>query len=87
MDDGLEDCEIDLWDMYDDYIKGKREIAEINESMWPELFVENKDYLLKEITAFQQSLENLKEMIETEDYDGMKSKMIIATERRKKFNK
>ena len=55
--------------------------------MWPELFVENKDYLLKEITDFQQSLENLKEMIETENYDGMKNKMIIATERRKKFNK
>ena len=29
-DDGLEDCEIDLWDMYRDYIDGKREIAEIN---------------------------------------------------------
>ena len=32
LDDGLEDCEIDLWDMYADYINGKREIAEINES-------------------------------------------------------
>lgn len=31
-DDGLHDCEIDLWDMYADYINGKREIAEINES-------------------------------------------------------
>ena len=30
--DGLEECGIDLWDMYDDYIKGKREIAEINAS-------------------------------------------------------
>lgn len=29
-DDGLQDCEIDLWDMYADYINGKREIAEIN---------------------------------------------------------
>lgn len=29
-DDGLEDCEIDLWDMYRDYIDGKKEIAEIN---------------------------------------------------------
>lgn len=29
-DDGLEDCGIDLWDMYADYINGKREIAEIN---------------------------------------------------------
>ena len=29
-EDGLEDCEIDLWDMYRDYINGEREIAEIN---------------------------------------------------------
>jgi len=29
-DDGLNDCEIDLWDMYRDYIDGKKEIAEIN---------------------------------------------------------
>lgn len=29
-DDGLEDCEIDLWDMYRDYIDGKKEISEIN---------------------------------------------------------
>ena len=30
IDDGLNDCEIDLWDMYRDYIDGKKEIAEIN---------------------------------------------------------
>lgn len=30
LDDGLEDCEIDLWEMYRDYIDGKKEIAEIN---------------------------------------------------------
>ena len=30
IDDGLEDCDIDLWDMYRDYIDGKKEIAEIN---------------------------------------------------------
>lgn len=29
-DDGLEDCDIDLWDMYADYINGKKEIAECN---------------------------------------------------------
>lgn len=29
-DDGLDDCEIDLWEMYRDYIDGKKEIAEIN---------------------------------------------------------
>lgn len=35
-DDGLNDCEIDLWDMYADYINGKREIAEINMDFKPE---------------------------------------------------
>lgn len=32
-----DECEVDngleLWDMYDDYIKGKREISEINASL------------------------------------------------------
>ncbi|MBR5565994.1 MAG: hypothetical protein IKW08_07530 [Roseburia sp.] len=32
VEDGLEDCEIDLWEMYRDYINGEREIAEINAS-------------------------------------------------------
>ena len=30
IEDGLEDCDIDLWDMYRDYINGIKEIAEIN---------------------------------------------------------
>lgn len=30
VDDGLEECEIDLWDMYRDYINGEKEIVEIN---------------------------------------------------------
>ena len=29
-EDGLEDCDIDLWEMYRDYIDGKKEIAQIN---------------------------------------------------------
>ena len=33
---GLQDCEIELWDMYADYINGKREIAEINMDFKPE---------------------------------------------------
>ena len=28
VDDGLENCEIDLWEMYRDYIDGKKEVAE-----------------------------------------------------------
>lgn len=62
-------------------------IAEINESMWPELFIENKDYLLNEICSFEKELENMKQMIQDEDYEGLKQKMIQSTERRKKFNR
>lgn len=29
-DEAMEDCDIDLWEMYRDYIDGKSEIAEIN---------------------------------------------------------
>lgn len=32
-DDGLQDCDMDLWDIYADYVNGTREIAEINASM------------------------------------------------------
>ena len=35
-DDGLNDCEIDLWDMYAYYINGIREISEINMDFTPE---------------------------------------------------
>lgn len=76
-----------LVDYTGDSFRDLTRIAEINESMWPELFVDNKDNLLYEITAFQQELQKMKDLIENEDYAGMQEKMIISTQRRKKFNK
>lgn len=32
-DESMDDSDIDLWDFYDDYIKGKKEIAECNASV------------------------------------------------------
>lgn len=29
-DEAMDGCDIDLWDFYDDYIKGKKEIAQCN---------------------------------------------------------
>ena len=40
VDDGLEDCEIDLWDMYKDYIDGKKEVAEINAEFRTDYYAE-----------------------------------------------
>ncbi len=38
VDDGLNDCEIDLWEMYREYIDGKKEIAEINAEFQAEYY-------------------------------------------------
>lgn len=38
-EDGLEDCGIDLWDMYRDYINGEKEIAEINAGFQADFYV------------------------------------------------
>lgn len=40
IEDGLDDCEIDLWEMYRDYIDGKREVAEINASFQADFYTE-----------------------------------------------
>ncbi|MSS57953.1 prephenate dehydrogenase [Erysipelotrichaceae bacterium Oil+RF-744-GAM-WT-6] len=62
-------------------------IAKINENMWPELFILNKDYLIAEIDAFERELQMFRKMIDEEDTEGMKQKMIQSTERRKCFDR
>ena len=37
-EDELENCDIDLWDMYRDYINGEKEIAQINAEFTTEFF-------------------------------------------------
>ncbi len=61
-------------------------IARINEDMWPELFVLNKDFLIQDIDDFIRELETFREMIQKEDTEGMKQKMILSTERRQMFD-
>lgn len=62
-------------------------IAKINEDLWPELFTLNKDYLMNEIDSFVNEMNNFKKLLEHDDIEGMKEKMIHSTERRKYFDK
>ena len=62
-------------------------IARINDEMWSELFLDNKDMLLAEMRSFKQNFETLYEKIETGDRDGIREMMRLSTERRKRFNK
>ena len=61
-------------------------IAKINENMWTELFLANKEQLIKEIELFDQELNKLKIAIKEEDEDAIKEMMKISTKRRKKFD-
>ena len=62
-------------------------IARINDLMWSELFVANKDVLLDQMNLFMKRFEELKTMLETEDIDGMRKMMRHSTERRALFDK
>ena len=62
-------------------------IARINDLMWSELFVANKDMLLDQMNLFINKFNDLKTMLETEDVEGMRSMMRHSTQRRALFDK
>ena len=62
-------------------------IARINDLMWSELFIENKDALLEQMDMFINKFNELKLMLEAEDIYGMRKMMRYSTERRALFDK
>ena len=62
-------------------------IARINDLMWSELFVANKEALLEQMNLFLDKFGELKAMLESEDVDGMRKMMRDSTERRALFDK
>lgn len=62
-------------------------IARINDLMWSELFVANKDVLLDQMNLFMDKFTELKTMLEAEDIEGMRAMMRHSTERRALFDK
>lgn len=62
-------------------------IAKINDAMWSELFMMNKDALLREMKLFEKKFASLREMLETGDVDGMREMMKQSTVRRAEFDR
>ena len=62
-------------------------IANINEDMWSELFLMNKEELLKQMDLFINEFNKLKQTIKDEDVESMKDLMRLSTKRRKYFYK
>lgn len=61
-------------------------IAKINENLWTELFLLNKENLIKEIECFVNEVNDFKDALEKEDINKMKQKFITSTQRRKYFD-
>ena len=62
-------------------------IAKINDAMWSELFLMNKDALLAQMDAFSKEFERLRSMIAGGDRDSMRDMMKRSTQRRSLFDK
>ncbi|MEG1462528.1 MAG: prephenate dehydrogenase dimerization domain-containing protein [Anaerorhabdus sp.] len=61
-------------------------IAKINENLWSELFLLNKDYLLEEIDDFMKELSHFRDTLYNDDTEEMKRLFIQSTNRRKYFD-
>ena len=62
-------------------------IARINENMWSELFMLNRDILLEQMDAFIAEIGNFRNLLFSGDAEGMREKMRCSTERRAQFDK
>ena len=77
----------DLVNYTGDSFRDLTRIANINENMWTELFLMNKNALLKEMDSFINCMSKLRDFINNEDEEKIKNMMRLSTERRKFFNK
>lgn len=62
-------------------------IARINENMWSELFLLNKEELLSQMDLFLKQFNKLKETIKNDDVEAMKEIMRVSTKNRSYFDK
>ena len=62
-------------------------IAKINDRMWSELFLMNKNALIREMDMFIKEFTEFRNLIENENVDKMREKMRESTSRRARFDK
>ncbi|MDE6407752.1 MAG: prephenate dehydrogenase [Anaeroplasmataceae bacterium] len=62
-------------------------IAMINDTLWSELFLENKEYLLNHISSFETELDILKNALKHNDKETLKQLFNQSTQIRRKMEK
>ena len=81
------DRNIDTKNYIGDSYRDLTRIAMINENLWCELFLENKDFLIKHIEEFEYELNELKDSIKNDDKEKMKELFKKSTKTRKEMEK
>ena len=76
-----------LVDYTGDSFRDLTRISRINETMWSELFLLNKDELLLQMDRFIGELSEMRNMLAASDREGLMDKMRLSTERRAYFDK
>ncbi|WP_298730308.1 prephenate dehydrogenase [uncultured Subdoligranulum sp.] len=62
-------------------------IARINDKMWAELFLWNKDNLISEIDMFTNALLTMRQKLVEDDREGLEEMFRLSTQRREAFDK
>ena len=62
-------------------------IARINDKMWAELFLWNKDNLISEIDMFTNALLTMRRKLVEDDREGLEEMFRLSTQRREAFDK
>lgn len=76
-----------LRDYSGDSFRDLTRIAKINDEMWSELFLLNRDALLREMDSFEREFKKMRACVETGDRETMREMMRCSTERRALFDK
>ncbi len=76
-----------LEDYTGDSFRDLTRIARLNDEMWSELFLLNKDALLTEMRRFEDELAALRARLEAGDREGLREMMRASTARRALFDK
>ena len=76
-----------LEDYTGDSFRDLTRIARLNDEMWSELFLLNKEALLSQMSLFQEELDRLKAMLVEDDREGLRQMMRHSTARRALFDK
>ena len=76
-----------LADYTGDSFRDLTRIARINETMWSELFLRNREPLLRQMDVFMEEMETLRSMLRAGDREGLKEKMRLSTARRALFDR